>query len=224
MISSRPVQGGEKVREDVYEGLTGKGGGSDMTDTESRHEGKSPLNTRRITKRLQKRFGGVIRLVNDEIDIINLVLPMVPEFLERMGYPELLPEVAGLIRDTDTIHTFVAFSDGKAVGFSTYMASYMPRNSTLHQWHLFVKRRYRHLTHMFYDLTTLLMEELDVDNLSFITFNSRLGTHGVKEYEKRGIHVKLTGYFYRSFHNVDKRKYKALARDLRKLHEEPEGS
>jgi hypothetical protein len=142
---------------------------------------------------------------------------MVPEFLERMGYPELLPEVAGLIRDTGTIHTFAAFADGRPVGFATYMVSYMPRNSTLHQWHLYVKRRYRHLTHMFYDLTVFLMEELDADNLSFVVSNSRLGAHGVKEYGKRGIELKLSGYFYRSFHNVEKRTYRALIRDLRKL-------
>lgn len=175
------------------------------------------MNTKRIKKRLRKKFGDGMRFLNDESDIISLVLPMVPEFLERMGYPQLLPEVAGLLRDTKNIHTFVAFSDGKAVGFATYTVEYMPLNSSLHVWHFFVKRQYRHLSHMFYDLSKLLMEEMDVDNLSFTGVNPRHAAYMARECKKLGIDMKLAGYFYRSFHNVEKRKYKASAKKLSKL-------
>lgn len=174
------------------------------------------LDSKRIAKLLRKRFGEAMRLVNDEGEVLDLVLPMVPEFLESAGHPRLLLEVAGLLRDTENIHTFVAFADNMPVGFATYMVSYMPRNSTLHHWHLFVKPGFRHLTWMFYDLTKLLVEELDVDNVSYTTINPKVGEHVAKQYEKRGIEIRFTGYFYRSFHNVEKRKYKSLERKLYK--------
>jgi len=158
-----------------------------------------------------------VRLLDNEADILAIVLPMVPEFLAAMGYENMLPEVVGLLRDIDNIHTFVLLSNDEPAGFATFMASFMPRNPTLHLWHIFVRPQYRNHSYLLYDLTKFLMDELSLDNLSFTSVNHKIAEHMARQYQQRGIQVKLTGYFYRSFHNTEKRYYQSLLKELSRL-------
>jgi len=136
------------------------------------------------------------RLVKNEKELKDLVLPLVRSYCESTKHKDSEDEVAAIIMDIERIHCFVFMNESKAVGFTTCSITNAFGLNHLHQWHGYIKPEYRHLNRKLYDLVQALVEDMKIDRVSFNFFTKKVAKRVTEQLKARGINLKFVGYSY----------------------------